>query len=92
MPRGGVPGAGRYFYGDFCTGEVWSFRYESGQKSGFRREAFTVPGNLSSFGLGPQGSLLVVSHGGTVYRVAAVAAGWNRAAPAGVRTVGRCAR
>jgi glucose/arabinose dehydrogenase len=70
MPRGGVPGSGRYFYGDFCTGEVWSFRYQNGQKSGFRREAFTVPGNLSSFGRGPQGSLLAVSHGGTVYRVA----------------------
>jgi glucose/arabinose dehydrogenase len=70
MVRGGAPGAGRYFYGDYCTGEVWSFRYAGGQKSGFRREDFTVPGNLSAFGIGPGGSLLAVSHGGTVYRVA----------------------
>jgi glucose/arabinose dehydrogenase len=70
MVRGGVPGSGRYFYGDYCTGDVWSFRYAGGQKSGFRREAFTVPGNLSSFGTNANGRLLVVSHSGTIYRVA----------------------
>jgi glucose/arabinose dehydrogenase len=67
--RGNHPGAGRYFFGDYCSGQVWSFRFANGRKSGFRREAFTVPGALSSFGLGPRGSLLAVSHGGTVYRV-----------------------
>jgi glucose/arabinose dehydrogenase len=68
--RGSVPGAGRYFFGDYCTGEVWSFRWVNGRKTGFRREAFTVPGLLSSFGLGPGGSLLAISYsGGTVYRV-----------------------
>ncbi len=70
MVRGDRPGAGRYFYGDYCTGEVWSFRYAGGRKSGFRRESFTVPGNLSSFGLAPGGALLALSHSGTVYRVA----------------------
>jgi glucose/arabinose dehydrogenase len=69
MVRGNVPGAGRYFFGDYCSGEVWSFRFADGKKSGFRREAFTVTDALSSFGLGPRGSLLAVSHGGTVYRV-----------------------
>ncbi len=70
MVRGSAPGAGRYFYGDYCTGEVWSFRYENGQKSGFRAESFTVPGGLPSFGMNAAGALLVVSHSGTVYRVA----------------------
>jgi hypothetical protein len=69
MVRGGVPGSGRYFYGDYCTGEIWSFRFANGRKSGFRKE-FDIPGNLSSFGIAPRGSLLVVSHGGTIYRVA----------------------
>lgn len=68
--RGGVPGSGRYFYGDYCTGDVWSFRFQNGQKSGFRKEPFTVNGGLSSFGIAPRGSLLVVSHGGSVFRVA----------------------
>jgi hypothetical protein len=69
MVRGNVPGAGRYFYGDYCTGDVWSFRYESGQATGNRGEPFTVS-SLSSFGLNHRGVLLVVSRSGTVYRVA----------------------
>jgi glucose/arabinose dehydrogenase len=68
--RGGAPGSGRYFYGDYCTGEVWSFRFAHGRKSGFRREAFTVPNSISSFGRTASGRLLVVSHAGTIYRVA----------------------
>ena len=70
MVRGDVPGAGRYFYGDYCTGEVWSFRFSGGRKSGVRKERFTVPNGLSSFGVARGGSLLAVSIGGTVYRVA----------------------
>jgi glucose/arabinose dehydrogenase len=70
MVRGSVPGAGRYFFGDYCSGEVWSFRFVNGRKRGFRREPFRVPDALSSFGRGPRGGLLAVSHGGTVYRVA----------------------
>lgn len=66
-----VPQAlGRYFYGDYCTGEVWSFRFANGSRSGFRREPFTVPGNLSSFGRGARGAVLLVSHnGGRVFRL-----------------------
>jgi hypothetical protein len=69
----GVPSSarGRYFFGDYCTGDVWSFRWARGHKSGFRREPFTVPGNLSSFGLGPNGAIYLLSHnGGSIYRLA----------------------
>jgi glucose/arabinose dehydrogenase len=70
----GVPSEarGRYFFGDYCTGDVWSFRWARGHKSGFRREPFTVPGNLSSFGLGPNGAIYLLSHNsGSVFRLAA---------------------
>lgn len=70
----GVPSdaRGRYFFGDYCTGDVWSFRWARGHKSGFRHEPFTVRGNLSSFGLGPNGAIYLLSHnGGSVYRLAA---------------------
>jgi hypothetical protein len=70
MVRGAGPGAGRYFYGDYCTGEVWSFRYADGKKTGVRREPFTVPGRLSSFGMTSGGRLLLLSHSGTIYRLA----------------------
>jgi glucose/arabinose dehydrogenase len=69
----GVPSdaRGRYFFGDYCTGDVWSFRWARGHKSGFRQEPFTVPGNLSSFGLGPNGAIYLLSHnGGSIYRLA----------------------
>jgi glucose/arabinose dehydrogenase len=65
-----VPAAkGRYFFGDYCTGEVWSF--VSGR--GARREpALDMPGTLSSFGEGPTGELYFAAHSkGRVYRLAA---------------------
>lgn len=64
---------GRYFFGDYCSGDVWSFVIRNGVKAGFGRHPnLTVPGNLSSFGVGPRGSLYFVSHsGGRVYRLAA---------------------
>ena len=59
-----VPAAkGRYFYGDFCSGEVWSYR--SGRS---RLERFQVP-QLSSFGEDARGELYLLSLGGTVYRL-----------------------
>ena len=70
----GVPSGarGRYFFGDYCTGDIWSFRWARGRKSAYRNEPFTVPGNLSSFGRGANGAIYLLSHnGGTVYRLAA---------------------
>ena len=60
---------GRYFFGDYCTGRVSSFVLRNGRRADLRSH-FTVPGNLSSFGDGPTGELLLVSHGGTIYRLA----------------------
>ena len=33
---------GRYIYGDYCSGNVWSFKIEGGKARGLRREAFKV--------------------------------------------------
>jgi hypothetical protein len=61
-----VPAArGRYFYGDYCNGVVWSL----GPTGSPRKEPFTVS-ELSSFGEDAAGELYLVSLGGTIYRLA----------------------
>jgi glucose/arabinose dehydrogenase len=60
---------GRYFYGDYCTATVWSLAISGGRATGVRREPFKVDG-LSSFGEDAAGELYLVSHGGTIYRLA----------------------
>ena len=64
-----VPAArGRYFYGDFCAGTVWSLvRTRGGAR--VRREPFEVD-NLASFGEDARGELYLVSLAGSVYRLA----------------------
>ena len=66
-----VPSAfGRYFYGDYCSGTVWSLRISGGKATTVRREPFTVRG-LSSFGEDAAGELYLMSvDSGTVYRLA----------------------
>jgi glucose/arabinose dehydrogenase len=66
-----VPAAvGRYFYGDYCSGTVWSFVIRSGRATGVRTEPFTVKG-LSTFGEDAGGELYLASvDEGSVYRLA----------------------
>jgi glucose/arabinose dehydrogenase len=66
-----VPSArGRYFYGDYCSGAVWSLRVVGGKAVGVRREPFTVNG-LSSFGEDAAGELYLMSvNSGDLYRLA----------------------
>jgi glucose/arabinose dehydrogenase len=61
---------GRYFYGDYCSGTVWSLKMVKGKVTGLRREPFTIP-QLSSFGEDARGGLYAVSLGGVLYRIAA---------------------
>jgi glucose/arabinose dehydrogenase len=64
-----VPAArGRYFYGDFCSGNVWSLTLASG-RGRVRREPFQVD-SLASFGEDVAGELYLVSLEGSVYRLA----------------------
>jgi glucose/arabinose dehydrogenase len=62
-----VPGAaGRYFYGDNCSGAVWSF--PAGRARSVRRERFSLPG-LSSFGEDANGELYAVTLSGRLWRL-----------------------
>jgi glucose/arabinose dehydrogenase len=64
-----VPAArGRYFYGDFSSGRIWSLRVVRGRAVERRRERLTVP-QLASFSEGPRGELYFVSFLGTVWRL-----------------------
>ena len=60
---------GRYFFGDYCSGNVWSLRIVEGQAAGVRREPFDVEG-LTSFGEGARGELYLVAQDGWIYRLA----------------------
>ena len=62
-----VPSArGRYFFGDYCAGTIWTFKVgRSGRASG-PLVAGTVP-DLSSFGQGADGQLYAVSLDGNLY-------------------------
>lgn len=65
-----VPAArGRYFYGDYCSGTIWSLRASGGKlRSGPRKESFTVP-SLSSWGVDAAGELYATSLDGTIYKL-----------------------
>ena len=59
---------GRYIYGDYCSGNVWSLKVSGGKATSLRRERFEIP-SVTSFGEDAAGELYAVSHGGTVYRL-----------------------
>jgi glucose/arabinose dehydrogenase len=59
---------GRYVYGDYCSGTVWSFRIAGGAAAGLRVEPFEVD-SLTSFGENAAGELFAVSGDGTIYRI-----------------------
>jgi glucose/arabinose dehydrogenase len=62
--------AGRYFYGDYCSGAVWTLSPRGNGVSQPRRLPFDVPG-LSSFGEDAAGELYLLSLQGDVYRLEA---------------------
>jgi glucose/arabinose dehydrogenase len=63
---GGYVVGGRYYYGDFCQGTVWSFKAGKGRLSA-PSIAGRVP-NLSGFGVGGDGALYATSLGGELYK------------------------
>jgi glucose/arabinose dehydrogenase len=64
-----VPSArGRYFYGDNCSGAVWSLRVVGGRARSVRQEPFRLA-ELSSFGEDSRGELYAVTLGGGLYRL-----------------------
>ena len=67
-----VPAArGRYFFGDYCTGTIWSLRYSNGEATDVRKEEAATIRGLSTFGEDARGELYAASvHTGRVYRLA----------------------
>ena len=59
---------GRYLFGDYCSGVVWSLRVSSGAAKGVRREPFELPG-LTSFGEDAAGEIYAVTENGVIYRL-----------------------
>jgi glucose/arabinose dehydrogenase len=59
---------GRYFYGDYCSGTVWSFRVSSHGRASAAVVSGQVP-SLSSFGVDGHGQLYATSLDGTIYRL-----------------------
>ncbi len=68
-----MPGyAGTYFYGDFCTGLIRSFRLQNGAVADERDHTATVGrgiSSVSSFGVDLDGEVYVVDYDGEVYRI-----------------------
>ena len=63
--------AGRYLYGDFCRGQLWSARLRTGSARGDAPVAgLPVVEQLSSFGQDARGRIYVVSLAGRVSRLA----------------------
>jgi glucose/arabinose dehydrogenase len=59
---------GRYVFGDYCSGRVWSLHVRNGRAQAVRRERLTIP-SVTSFGENAAGELFAVSHGGVIYRL-----------------------
>ena len=63
---------GRYFFGDYCNGRVWSLRVRRRQGDGRRSASRSTCRELSSFGEDAAGELYLLSLGGPVYRLGRV--------------------
>lgn len=67
--------AGTYFFADFCTDEIWSFRYNGSVTEFTERSAELDPGaplrigSISSFGRDAFGELYICDLGGEVYKI-----------------------
>jgi glucose/arabinose dehydrogenase len=64
-----IPSAvGRYFYGDYCSGTIWSLRMSGGRATDVRRESFTANG-LTSFGEDVAGNLYLATESGRIFKL-----------------------
>jgi hypothetical protein len=63
--------AGTYFFADYCSGFVRSFRLVNGQATDVRDWTASLSGvdSPTSFGLDAEGEVYVVDYDGEVYRL-----------------------
>lgn len=57
-----------YIYGDWMTGKIWGLKHD-GQKVTWQQELVDTPLQIVSFGLAPDGEVLVVGYDGTIHRL-----------------------
>ena len=62
--------SGIYFYGDYCSGKLWTLARDAGG-AWQAAEAFQTSFSISSFGEDEAGELYVLDHGGGMYRLEA---------------------
>ena len=60
---------GAYVYGDFCSGKIWALRYD-GALVREHMEIADTDLSISSFGLGRDGEIYILSFDGKIYRFA----------------------
>jgi glucose/arabinose dehydrogenase len=60
---------GRYFFGDYCSGIVWSLKIANGRATDVRREPFRVA-SLTSFGEDVSGETYLATGTGKIYKLA----------------------
>jgi glucose/arabinose dehydrogenase len=60
--------AGRYFFGDYCSGIVWSLRVQDGRAADARREPFHVA-SLTSLGQDAAGELYFATGNGRIFKL-----------------------
>ncbi|MDR5697975.1 MAG: PQQ-dependent sugar dehydrogenase [Armatimonadota bacterium] len=61
---------GMYFFGDYCSGQIWSLTQRSGGRWAMN-PVLRGPIRISSFGEDEAGEIYVVDHGGAIYRLVA---------------------
>ena len=65
---------GKYIFGDYCTGKVWSFIYDNGVLKDFKNHTKSIMNSidqksfyLSSFGQNIDGELFLIDYNGSIY-------------------------
>jgi glucose/arabinose dehydrogenase len=66
--HGVTAAVGRYFFGDYCSGTIWSLRIQNGAAADVRREPFRVA-SLTSFGEDAAGELYMATGDGRIYKL-----------------------
>ena len=67
---------GEYFYGDYCSGAIWSINRNTGAGTNWTAafgEAAGKRREIASFGEGGGGALYVLHENGDIFRIGAVA-------------------
>jgi uncharacterized repeat protein (TIGR03806 family) len=62
---------GVYIYGDYSTGTIWGARH-NGSRMTWHKELARTELQIAAFGVSHRGELLIVDHGGGIYRLVKV--------------------